>query len=523
LLKSEKIGDLGQLYNEDCLVVMRSLPDNSITGICCDPPAGIAFMNKNWDSNKGHRDKWISWMTEVMTKALRVLKPGGMAFVWAIPRTAHWTAMAMEDAGFFVKDKIYHIQGQGFPKSTNISAKIDQKLGLEREVVGKREHPTLKDKSKVNRQESSQYHASNPIADEWDITTPASEQAKLFDGYGSALKPAAEEWIVAMKPNDGGFADNALKWGIAGINVDAGRIGTTDDENLARNNKIGDNGWKNSSGGKNSAALRKEQGLAPKGRYPANLILQHSPDCVRIGEKKVKGKAGGSGKGFDAVKGFGQGATSTTQGKRITQSQTSQIENAPNETIEEWDCSPSCPIRQMNESVGIKKSGLLKAGHSYSREGKPRVYQSGQGILKQDTHADEGHVSRYFKNLPPETPRFLYFPKASRAEREKGCTAKGIINGHPTIKSLALIKELASLLKMPQNTLILDMFAGSGTLGVACEQLKIPYILIEKEEEYCDIIRARVAAANEPDKPVKRKKIQKPTNTLIPWEEITNE
>jgi DNA modification methylase len=93
---------------------------------------------------------------------------------------------------------------------------------------------------------------------------------------------------------------------------------------------------------------------------------------------------------------------------------------------------------------------------------------------------------------------------------------------HPTVKSLSLIKYLASLLKMPQNTLILDMFAGSGTLGVACEQLKIPYILIEKEEEYCDIIRARVAAANEPDRPAKRKKITKSTNTLIPWEEIDN-
>jgi DNA modification methylase len=95
-------------------------------------------------------------------------------------------------------------------------------------------------------------------------------------------------------------------------------------------------------------------------------------------------------------------------------------------------------------------------------------------------------------------------------------------NFHPTVKSLSLIKYLASLLKMPQNTLILDMFAGSGTLGVACEQLKIPYILIEKEEEYCDIIRARVAAANEPDRPAKRKKITKSTNTLIPWEEIDN-
>ncbi len=423
-------------------------------------------MGSNWDSNKGHRDKWIAWMTEVMIEALRVLKPGGMAFVWAIPRTAHWTAMAMEDAGFIIREKLYHIFGSGFPKSLNISSALQK------------------------------------------IST-AQEQAKLFDGYGTATKPAAEEWIVAMKPNDGGFADNAIRWGIAGLNIDSGRIGTTDDENLARNNKIGDNGWKNSSGGKNSAALRKEQGLAPKGRYPANLILQHSPDCVRIGEKKVKGS--GTSKTFHEAY---DGESTTKFLRGVSHPGNQHADENGNETIEEWDCSPSCPIRQMNESVGIKKSGTncvrTKEGFFLEHGGM------GKAGDVQNTYGDSGFVSRYFKNLPPETPRFLYFPKASRAER-------GENNNHPTVKSLALIKELAKLLKMPQNTLILDMFAGSGTLGVACEQLKIPYILIEKEEEYCDIIRARVAAANEPDKPAKRKKIKKPTNTLIPWEEITND
>ena len=109
-----------KLLNGDCRVMLKSLEDNSIDSIVTDPPAGISFMNKEWDDNKGGRDMWIKWMEDIATECLRVLKPGGHALVWAIPRTSHWTGMAWENAGFEVRDKIVHIFGTGFPKSRDI-------------------------------------------------------------------------------------------------------------------------------------------------------------------------------------------------------------------------------------------------------------------------------------------------------------------------------------------------------------------------------------------------------------------
>lgn len=100
----------------DCLEGLRQLPSNSMGSMVTDPPAGIAFMGKEWDSNKGGRDAWIKWLTQIMREAHRVLKPGAHILVWALPRTSHWTATAVEDAGFEVRDIVSHIHSQGFPK-----------------------------------------------------------------------------------------------------------------------------------------------------------------------------------------------------------------------------------------------------------------------------------------------------------------------------------------------------------------------------------------------------------------------
>ena len=125
------------IYLGDCLEVMKEFEDNSVAACITDPPGGIAFMGKEWDKDKGGREQWITWLSEIMAEVLRVLKPGGMCLVWSIPRTSHWTGMALEDAGFEIRDKIYHLFGSGFPKSLNISKSIDKKNGAIREVVGK--------------------------------------------------------------------------------------------------------------------------------------------------------------------------------------------------------------------------------------------------------------------------------------------------------------------------------------------------------------------------------------------------
>ena len=113
------------LHHGDCLEVLATLPDCSVDAIVTDPPAGIAFMGKAWDKDKGGKAEWIDWMFEVALQCRRVIKPGGHALVWAIPRTSHWTGDAWEEAGWQVRDKIYHVFGSGFPKSADVSKRID--------------------------------------------------------------------------------------------------------------------------------------------------------------------------------------------------------------------------------------------------------------------------------------------------------------------------------------------------------------------------------------------------------------
>jgi len=116
-----------------------------------------------------------------------------------------------------------------------------------------------------------------------DITAPATDEAKQWDGWGTALKPSCEFFTLCRKPlSEKTIAKNVLKWGTGGINIDGCRVESGDSASLARNNKEGDNGWKNASGGKNTAAARAEQGLSPQGRFPANLIHDGSQEVLDL-------------------------------------------------------------------------------------------------------------------------------------------------------------------------------------------------------------------------------------------------
>lgn len=104
------------VYCGDCLDVLRGMPAGLVDAVVTDPPAGISFMGKGWDSSKGGRTSWVAWLAERLAECLRVTKSGGHAFVWALPRTSHWTATAIEDAGWVIEDRVAHIFGTGFPK-----------------------------------------------------------------------------------------------------------------------------------------------------------------------------------------------------------------------------------------------------------------------------------------------------------------------------------------------------------------------------------------------------------------------
>lgn len=183
-------------------------------------------------------------------------------------RTFYRTACAIEDAGFIIFDTICWLHGQGFPKSHDIGINIDKKLGVERtEVIGER-HRNVKPFDDNNG-----WNSNNTTGD-YEYKAPASDQAKKWDGWGTALKPAFEPIILAQKPiSEKTIVGNVLRWGTGGINIDESRIETTDNLNggAYSGGQRGDGDWKEKSGFKNNKLTGQFE--QPKGRWPANVIL----------------------------------------------------------------------------------------------------------------------------------------------------------------------------------------------------------------------------------------------------------
>jgi len=374
------------LINGDSLEILKKFPDNSFDSLCCDPPAGISFMGKKWDKNKGGRNQWIAWLESIMTEAFRTLKPGAHILVWAIPRTSHWTATAIENAEFEIRDVVTHIFGSGFPKSHNIGKKI-----------------------------------------------------KEFEGWGTALKPASEHWILARKPlSEKTVAANVLEHGTGGINIDASRISykTHDDPRVGKEYthnakaglEIGEN--KDNSGGQPQTLHHAT------GRFPANLILSHKPGCKQVGTKEGKGYT--INRFTDGAKPFGNGAGHPFE-----------VEDQGPETIAIWDCDDDCVIKQIDE----------------------------QSIAGGMHFGDTGGASRFF-----------YCAKASKKEKTLN---KTIENKHPTVKSLKLMKYLIKMIT-PPGGIVLDPFMGSGTTGQAAIEEEFGFVGIELENDSYETAKKRI-------------------------------
>ena len=182
--------DLVKLVCSDCLSAMREMPDNSVDSIVTDPPYGLSFMGKKWDYDVPGEDIW--------RECLRVLKPGGHLLAFAGTRTQHRMAVRIEDAGFEIRDMIAWVYGSGFPKSLDVSKAIDKAAGAEREVVGPNKFAALNGKANAN----CYGKASRP-----EESAPATDAARQWQGWGTALKPAMEPITVARKPLVGTVID----------------------------------------------------------------------------------------------------------------------------------------------------------------------------------------------------------------------------------------------------------------------------------------------------------------------------
>jgi site-specific DNA-methyltransferase (adenine-specific) len=383
-----------RIIHADCLDALRAMDACSVDAIVTDPPAGIAFMGKAWDKDKGGRTEWVAWMAEIARECLRVIKPGGHALVWALPRTSHWTGWAWEDAGWQPRDKVVHLYGSGFPKSLDVSKAIDKAAGAAREVLESRHAAVGFDTKKEG--------GGGWSAGVVNVTAPATEAARQWQGWGSALKPAAEDWWLMRKPLDGTIAANVIKHGTGAINVDGCRVGT-------------------------------------------DTITTHRP--IAQSNSKVLGK-------------FGGGPTTHHTGR--------------------WPA---------NVTLDAEAAASLGESARFFYVAKPSRSERDAGCDElEPQQRDEGRVA----GAPGgDNPR-----NRGAAERT---------NSHPTVKSIALMRWLVRLIT-PPGGVVLDPFCGSGTTLLACIEEGVDAIGIEREAEYVEIIRRRVAhALKTPPKPTKRK------------------
>lgn len=252
------------LHCADCLEVMRGMAENSVDAIVTDPPYGIGFMGKAWDCAVPG--------AEFAAEALRVLKPGGHLIAFAATRTVHRLTVAIEDAGFEIRDLIGWLQWQGFPKSLDVSKAIDKAAGAEREIVGK----------------TSATYGYQKSGERWDkdhyITAPATPEAQQWDGWGTALKPAQEPAVLARKPLEGTVAANVLKWGTGALNIDACRYAYGDGawpgpgaDGLSRTNNAADQYDPTSYSVAPSVRTTFNRSELAGGRWPANIYACPKP------------------------------------------------------------------------------------------------------------------------------------------------------------------------------------------------------------------------------------------------------
>lgn len=260
------------VYEGDCVEVMAEVPAESVDAVVCDPPYALAFMGRGWDAY-GPRE-FQAWCEIWAREALRVLRPGGHLLAFGGTRTFHRLTCGIEDAGFEIRDCLSWLYGSGFPKSMDVSKAIDRAAGAEREVVGtKLGQPgySLTDGNGDHRTYSRGLGNTGTGEAECAVTAPATDAAREWEGWGTALKPGWEPIVLARKPLAGTVAANVLAHGTGALNIDGCRIGThgyTQEEWTAKG--------ASRPTGTTYGTHRPSDTPLPAGRWPANVVLDEA-------------------------------------------------------------------------------------------------------------------------------------------------------------------------------------------------------------------------------------------------------
>ena len=255
-----------QIYTGDCFEQLPALDENSVHAIVTDPPYGLAFMGRSWDDFEPK--EYQEWCEKWATECLRVLKSGGHLLAFSGNRTHHRLMSGIEDAGFEIRDTITWHYGSGFPKALDVSKAIDKQADADREVVGEK-YRTGGNRDHMNVK-GNNGRKSFELEGKVKETEPATEQAKQWDGFKSALKPATEFVCVARSPlAEDTIAENVVTHGTGALNIDACRIGT-DGEKINRNIYDGED-YNGSNYGQVSQKVTKK--YTDTGRYPSNVVF----------------------------------------------------------------------------------------------------------------------------------------------------------------------------------------------------------------------------------------------------------
>ncbi|MCG3775658.1 MAG: Modification methylase HindIII [Nitrospira sp.] len=468
-----------KVYESDCVEFMRGLEDNTVDAIVTDPPYGLEFMGKEWDrlgAPNGFRRKenaadvgrdsvfgrtshtspeyaagsqMQEWHFAWATEALRVLKPGGHLLAFGGSRTYHRLTCAIEDAGFEIRDCITWQYLSGFPKSLNVSKAIDKAAGAEREVVG----VSKRHGGGVAFAEG----AGGFNTDKGCVTAPATDAARQWDGWGTALKPSQEPIVVARKPLVGTVAKNVEQWGTGALNIDDCRVQTIDKLSISKadpfHREDGNQMWNKTSSG----AIERNQ--SPLGRWPPNTVMSHDPTCVAVGETHVRGTGH-----WRETRGAGSsraGASGHVGQSDLTEKYDEGVEGV--EVV--WACVPGCPVRHLDNQTGVRTSGT----------GGSRCFP------RFDWAAEL---------VDPFLPSF-YAAKAAVSEREAGLVGDGRLNLHPTVKPIGLMRWLVRLVT-PPGGIVFDPFTGSGTTGCAAVSEGFDFLGVEKDPAYVEIAVQRI-------------------------------
>lgn len=414
-----------EIKHGDCLEVMRGMADNSVDAIVTDPPYGLSFMGKKWDYDVPSVEVWA--------ECLRVLKPGGHLLAFAGTRTQHRMAVRIEDAGFEIRDMIAWVYGSGFPKSLDVSKAIDKAAGAQREVIGNYE---------VTRDLSggswADLHGKPNGAVLHDITAPATDAARQWQGFGTSLKPALEPVTVARKPLVGTVAENVLAHGTGALNIDGCRVEFQGEDDKAaakpggRTTAASGNLAGKSQGGAERTDFELVQG---SGRWPANLIHDGSEEVVGMfpyvkAGVAVRSNSGGNTFGGDNPK-------------------------PPMDDMGYGDTGSAARFFYCAKASRSDRNAGLEGMEERPGPGSKRT------------------------NPAPGRQAALGAPRA---------------NHHPTVKPTDLMRYLCRLVTPPGGT-VLDPFTGSGSTGKAAMLEGFNFIGIEREAGYVAIAEARIAEA----------------------------